>query len=127
MREAHHKGICTADGGWSALTLLAVVHKRARDFEQQIRSELGHLDMPHSLHTEPTFFESHSADDFEQTVHAILEQRIINRHLWVALRKLRYQGDYTFLFESDDGRIRLRVKDGPVFTNPRLATTRAAL
>ena len=116
-----------ADGGWSALTLLAVVHKRARDFEQQIRSELGHLDMPHSLHTEPTFFESHSADDFEQTVHAILEQRIINRHLWVALRKLRYQGDYTFLFESDDGRIRLRVKDGPVFTNPRLATTRAAL
>lgn len=78
MREAHHKGICTADGGWSALTLLAVVHKRARDFEQQIRSELGHLDMPHSLHTELTFFESHSAEDFEQTVHAILEQRIIS-------------------------------------------------
>ncbi|HAA70686.1 MAG TPA: hypothetical protein DCE55_16230 [Planctomycetaceae bacterium] len=123
MREGQRNGICTADGAWSALTLLAVVHKQARDFKQQIHSELHHLDMSQSLHTELNFLDSHSADDFEHIVHAILEQRIIKRHLWVALRKLRYQGDYTFLFESDDGRIRLRAKDGPVFTNPRLATS----
>lgn len=30
------------------------------------------------------------------------------------------KGDYTFLVETDDGLIRLREKDGPVFTNPRL-------
>ena len=38
----------------------------------------------------------------------------------MALRKFRYQRDYTFLIEMDEGRIRLREKDGPVFTNPRL-------
>ena len=40
--------------------------------------------------------------------------------MWVALRKFRYQRDYTFLIEMDEGRVRLREKDGPVFTNPRL-------
>lgn len=33
--------------------------------------------------------------------------------------KLR-AGDYTFLIERDEGKLRLRGKDGPVFTNPRL-------
>ncbi len=37
------------------------------------------------------------------------------------MRKLQYQRDYTFLVENEDGRMRLRAKDGPVFTNPRLA------
>jgi hypothetical protein len=50
----------------------------------------------------------------------LLQERVVRRHLWIALRKLRYQNDYTFLFEPDNGRIRLRAKDGPVFTNPRL-------
>ena len=40
--------------------------------------------------------------------------------MWIALRKLRYQGDYTFLLEPDNGRVRLRDMDGPVYTNPRL-------
>ena len=44
----------------------------------------------------------------------------MRRHLWVALRKFQRQGDYTFLIETDDGLVRLRDKDGPVFTNPRL-------
>ena len=51
----------------------------------------------------------------------LIEERVIRRHLWVALRKFRYQGDYTFLIETDEGRVRLRATDGPVFTNPRLA------
>jgi hypothetical protein len=38
------------------------------------------------------------------------------------MRKLQYQRDYTFLVETDDGRVRLRAKDGPVLTNPRLRT-----
>jgi hypothetical protein len=28
--------------------------------------------------------------------------------------------DYTFLIESDDGRVRFRAGNGPVLTNPRL-------
>jgi len=50
----------------------------------------------------------------------MIEDRVIRRHLWVGLRKFRAQGDYTFLIETDDGRVRRRAVDGPVFTNPRL-------
>ena len=49
----------------------------------------------------------------------LLEKRVTQRHLWVAMHKLR-AGDYTFLIERDEGKLRLREKDGPVFTNPRL-------
>jgi hypothetical protein len=40
--------------------------------------------------------------------------------------KLR-AGDYTYLIERDEGRFRLREKDGPVFTNPRLGPAIAFL
>ena len=70
--------------------------------------------------SETRFLDRQSDEDFRSTLGALLEERVIRRHLWVALRKLRHQGDYTFLIETDDGRLRLREKDGPVFTNPRL-------
>ena len=66
------------------------------------------------------FLDQHFEDDFRETVGRLLEERIIRRHLWIALRKFRHQGDYTFLIETDEGKLRLREKDGPVYTNPRL-------
>ena len=57
----------------------------------------------------------------------IVRQRVLDRHLWVAIQKFRGPGDYTFLLESDDGRVRLRQKDGPVLTNPRLSSAVAFL
>lgn len=45
---------------------------------------------------------------------------MVRRHLAVAMRKLRQQKDYTFLIESQNGRLRRRKQDGPVYTNPRL-------
>ena len=122
LQAARHDSVCTPEGAWTALKLLAVVHNRARASEKTVRDELGAFDPAvfRSLLTELEFLEAHAGDDFTATVTKLIEQRIIRRHLWVALRKLRYQGDYTFLIEADEGRVRLRVKDGPVFTNPRL-------
>jgi hypothetical protein len=70
--------------------------------------------------TELRYLEAHENDDFAEFIGRLIEERVIRRHLWVGLRKFRYQGDYTFLIETDDGRVRLRAMDGPVFTNPRL-------
>jgi hypothetical protein len=122
MRDARLEGECTANGAWHAITLLAVLCKRTQSFRQQIRNELGHFNstLSHSLLTELAFLDSAADESFDLVLRHIFDQRILKQHLWVALRKLRYQGDYTFLVESDDGRIRLRTKDGPVFTNPRL-------
>ena len=122
MQGAQHDRLCTAEGAWAALRLLAVLHNRARASAQIVRSVLGFLDPSRfrSLLTELQFLDANADNEFAAVLHRLIEQRIIRRHLWIALRKLRYQGDYTFLIEADDGRVRLRAKDGPVFTNPRL-------
>jgi len=46
----------------------------------------------------------------------------LRRHTWVAMQKFRRR-DYTFLFEADDGVLRLRAKYSPVLTTPRLGPT----
>lgn len=111
-----------ADTAWKALKLLATLQKRVRSEGLDIARVLGVFDpvMFRSLLSESVFLEKHERAPFRATLAQILEERVVRRHLWVAFRKFRYQGDYTFLIEQDEGRLRCRDKDGPVFTNPRL-------
>lgn len=113
--------ICPPEVAWKAVRLLAILHKRVRDEDRNVASALSRFNPEafHSLLTEIGFLEAHADDPFETLLSRLLEQRIVQRHLWVALQKLR-AGDYTFLIESDEGKLRLRGTDGPVFTNPRL-------
>ena len=122
IRRTRPHGVCEAADAMLAVKLLAVLHNRIRSSPKDPADELGKLDrsLVHSLVTELRFLEAHENDSFAQFIARLIEERVIRRHLWVGLRKFRYQGDYTFLFETDEGRVRLRAMDGPVFTNPRL-------
>ena len=115
--------VCTPETAWKAIKLLGFLHRRERASTALIAQELNGFDPEffHSLLTECRFLDRHGEAPFAETLARLIEERVIRRHLWIALRKLRYQGDYTFLIEADDGLIRLRKKDGPVFTNPRLS------
>lgn len=107
----------------TALTLLAILHLRFKEAMPQIRQQLPVLHeafYTRSLVTEMDFLAQHSREPFDQFLQTLLRTRILERHLWVAMQKLRSQGDYTFLIESDEGRIRHKQTDGPVLTNPRL-------
>ena len=124
MADARWDKVCSAEGAWNALHLLALVHARSRELNERIDLELRFLNPAvfQSLRSEYRFLERHADRHFDAFLTKLIEQRIIRRHLEVALRKLRYQGDYTFLIESDDGKVRLRGKDGPAYTNPRLSS-----
>ncbi|WP_136439364.1 hypothetical protein [Pacificoceanicola onchidii] len=113
---------CSPELAWKAVKLLAIIHKRSQVGERDIAAELGHFnpDAFRSLLSETRFLDRNLKEPFADIIAHIVEERVIRRHMWVALRKFRYQRDYTFLIEMDEGRIRLREKDGPVFTNPRL-------
>lgn len=105
-----------------AIKLLGVVHGRMEPLRGVVDAEFATFD-PHgfrSLLTELRFVDANSELDFKQLLCKLFEERVVRRHLWVALRKLRYQNDYTFLIDADDGLVRLRQKDGPVWTTPRL-------
>lgn len=114
--------VCSPETALNAVRLLAILHKRVQTEGHDIAAELGSFkpDAFHSLLTETRFLNRHADDDFRSLLERLIEERVVRRHLWVAFRKFRYQRDYTFLIEMDDGRLRLRDIDGPVFTNPRL-------
>jgi|CXWL01.1.fsa_nt_gi hypothetical protein len=114
--------LCTAELASKAVALLGHTHLLARQNPTLIERAFGHLDQGlfHSLLTESRFLNHYGDAEFVETIRRIIHERVIRRHLWVALRKLRHQGDYTFLIEVDDGLIRLRGKDGPMMTNPRV-------
>lgn len=107
-----------------ALKLLAILHNRMRvEFSiNDLKKKFGVLPAIafRSLLTEYSFFNETAKESLKKMLILLFEERIIKRHLWVANKKFRYQGDYTFLMEMEDGRLKLRDKDRPVFTNPRL-------
>ena len=122
MRKMRLDGVSAPEDAWLAVRLLAVLYNRVRGSPKNPSEELKILDpeLVRSLVTEVRFLDEHRHEDFTAFIARLIEERVIRRHLWVGLRKFRYQGDYTFLIETDDGRVRRRATDGPVFTNPRL-------
>lgn len=69
------------------------------------------------------FVRERDGEPVTQLVADLVQRWVIERHLSVALRKLRNQGKETFHFELIDGQLRRRRMAGPVFTNPRLSTS----
>jgi hypothetical protein len=110
----------------AAVELLAVLFRRCNGERPFLARQHGvgrAGDTARSLPVELAFLESLQDISLRDLLRRVLRERVLDRHLWVAMRKLQYQRDYTFLVENEEGRMRLRAKDGPVFTNPRLAPT----
>jgi hypothetical protein len=115
--------LTTAETVRQALTLLAVLVRRFEPELPRIRATLPLMQASaytRSLVSELDFLSTFADEPYERFLQRLLRSRVLDRHLWVASQKLRTQGDYTFLVEADEGRIRLKQKDGPTFTNPRL-------
>jgi hypothetical protein len=130
LRSARLEAMTSEESARCAVVLLAVLHKRFGSLLERIANELpvlAHGDFLRSLVTELRFLDEHAAEPLQALLARIVRQRVLDRHLWVAIQKFRGPGDYTFLLESDDGRVRLRQKDGPVLTNPRLSSAVAFL
>lgn len=122
MRAKRQDGLCESEEAWAAIKLLAVLHSRHKKSFDALQKEFGAFDPVafRSVLTEMQYLEERLEFPFRDMLAKLLEERVVRRHLQVALRKLRFQDDYTYLLEPDDGKVRLREKDGPVFTNPRL-------
>lgn len=128
MPQSRH-GMSDAEQCAAAVRVLAVVQKRMTSLKVEIVAELSDLDPQgfHSLLTELAFLEHNATTGFEALLQRLFLERVVRRHLWVAMRKLQYHGDYTFLIDTDDGLVRKRGDDGPVWTGPRLGNAIAFL
>ena len=122
LKHGGSTNFLSADVVLKALHLLACVQKRVMLNSEAIAESLDRIrpEPFRSLNTELEYLESVSGLEFSEVLKGLLLERTLRRHIWVATNKIRYQGDYTYLFDSDEGLVRLRAKDGPVLTNPRL-------
>lgn len=119
----------TATRARLALRLFAVLGKRLRPERERMASVL----VPPIVHvtsqtvlSEPAFMDARRELPIERALAEFIRQRVIDRHLAVALQKMR-AGEYTFLFEIDEGRMRWRATASAVLTNPRLRSAIAFL
>ncbi len=108
---------------WRTIHLIAALDHRiqARDgLRDVVRRDLHVQKGPRSIVCELDWIGLHSGKSVADLISAYVVERVVLRHSWVAVQKLRRQGDYTFLFETHDGRLIKRASYAPAPTTPRL-------
>lgn len=109
---------------WVAVALIAALQNRMSvrdDLRLAIRSALPINGQARSIMTEARWFDENQKEQVASQIGDYVARRIVLRHSWVAMQKLRRQRDYTFLFEARDGRLVCLNGYQPVPTTPRLA------
>ena len=109
---------------WDAVSLIAALHRRVvvrDDLRRAITTALPINGQARSIVTELRWFDRNQDMAVATLIGDYAGQRIVLRHSWVAMQKLRRQRDYTFLFEVRDGRLICLNGYQPVATTPRLA------
>ena len=104
----------------AVLVLIAALAKKAAAFGELLVNALDAPDHFHSLRTEVRFLEARAHDDAQSVVDAMIRERVLKRHLWVASRKFRNQKAYTFLIEPEEGLLRYRDRFRVSPSSPRL-------
>jgi hypothetical protein len=107
-----------------ATMLMAALHQRIldrADLAAAARLGLPSRGPAHSLRTELEWLQASEGEPVIGRIADYIVERVIRRHSWVAMQKLRRQRDYTFLFEARDGRLVYLNSYQPVATTPRLA------
>lgn len=107
-----------------AIRLMAALHQRLLDrpdLAEAVLRDLPGRGPAHSLSTELEWLQGNEVQPVINLVADYIVERVVRRHSWVAMQKLRRQRDYTFLFEARDGRLAYLKGYQPVATKPRLA------
>lgn len=109
---------------WDAVKLIAALQRRVvvrDDLAETMRKALPLNGQARSIVTELRWFDHQDDRPVAELIGEYVIQRVVLRHSWVAMQKLRRQRDYTFLFEARDGRLVCLAGYQPVATTPRLA------
>lgn len=116
------RGVVT-DKAAEAINLMATLHQRIAsrtDLATAVAQGLPDRGSAHSLRTEVGWLERREGEAVADLIADYMLERVVRRHSWVAMQKLRRQRDYTFLFEQRDARLVYLAAYQPVATTPRL-------
>jgi len=105
----------------AAVRLLRTMLFLARRRQSQMDTAFPPISAFQSISSELRFVERLAGHPPRDILSAIIQDRILKRHLWVASRKFSGQSAYTYLFEPDDGRLRHRGSFVVAPSSPRLS------
>lgn len=108
-----------------AIRLIAAMANRVdsrADLRAAVETRFQLAPTVRSVRSELQWLQSRAKQSVPDVIADYLVQRILKRHAEVAMRKLRYQRDYTFHFEANEGRLTRRFSYEPVMTSPRLGS-----
>ncbi|GEM_PF-4257010 len=115
-----------ADKALVAIELMAALQQRLADRSDLAAAAAQGLPdrgSAHSLLTEISWLQRGEGEAVADLIADYMLDRVVRRHSWVAMQKLRRQRDYTFLFEQRDNRFVYLGTYQPVATTPRLQPT----
>lgn len=104
----------------SVVALVVALTERAVAFGELLHSKLDAPDHFQSLRTEVRFLQGNAQENARTVLDALVRERVLKRHLWVASRKFRNQKAYTFLIEPEEGLLRYRDRFRVSPSSPRL-------
>lgn len=104
----------------SVVRLVAALVERATAFGELLDNALNAPDHFQSLRTEVRFLQARAKEDARTVLGALVRERVLKRHFWVASRKFRNQKAYTFLIEPEEGLLRYRDRFRVSPSSPRL-------
>jgi hypothetical protein len=108
-----------------ALQIITAIQRRIGtrpDLDEEIERRFDLAPSVRSIRSEIAWFDRGQNQPSASLLSLYLVERILKRHSDVALRKLRFQRDYTFHFEAREGRLVRRFDYLPVLTSPRLGS-----
>lgn len=111
------------DKAWLAIQTIAAIASRLQarpDLDDAVRSSLEVRGNARSIVSEIDWLQARSTMPIAEIIPQFIVDRVVRRHSWVAMLKLRRQRDYTFLFELRDGRFVRRRGYAPAPNTPRL-------
>jgi hypothetical protein len=104
----------------SVVELVSALVERAAAFGELLDSALNAPDHFQSLRTEVKYLQAREQENARTVLDALVRERVLKRHLWVASRKFRNQKAYTFLIEPEEGLLRYRDRFRVSPSSPRL-------
>lgn len=108
-----------------AMRMIMALHHRLQwrpDLAAEIAQRFVLVPSVRSIRSELDWLDNRRDQPAVLLMATYLVERVLKRHAEVALRKLRYQRDYTFHFEAREGRLVRRLAYLPVLTSPRLGS-----
>ncbi|MBY6090917.1 hypothetical protein [Maritimibacter alkaliphilus] len=104
----------------SVVALVSALVERTAAFGELLDSALNAPDHFQSLRTEVKYLQAPEQENARTVLDALVRERVLKRHLWVASRKFRNQKAYTFLIEPEEGLLRYRDRFRVSPSSPRL-------